>query len=143
MICRTHFLRRIGWLTTSGMNVLQALVSGVLCDRATLLTEPWLMFLRAPVTPAEPWSFSTGSITILLSRLVIERAQVRAEVAVVLGVVALVDQVHLDELVAVVAGDRVVAEAREVDQELRAVVLGGQAAPPDAVGDGLVHLRRS
>ena len=24
----------------------------LLCDRATLFTDPWLMFLRAPVTPA-------------------------------------------------------------------------------------------
>ena len=67
-IWRTHFLRMIGWLTTCGMNWLQTLVSGVLCDRATLLTSPWLMFLSAPVTPAEPWSLSTGSRTSLLTR---------------------------------------------------------------------------
>ena len=48
MMCRTTFLRRIGWLTTSGMNWLHALVSDVLCERATLLTEPWLVFLSCP-----------------------------------------------------------------------------------------------
>ena len=64
-------MRRIGWLTISGMNMLQAFVSGVLCDRATLFTEPWLMFLSAPVTPPEPWSLSTGRKTILLTVLVI------------------------------------------------------------------------
>ena len=52
------------------MNWLHAFVAGVLCDRATLLTRPWLMFFRAPVTPAEPWSFRTGSITSLLTRRV-------------------------------------------------------------------------
>ena len=54
MMCKTHFLRMIGWATTWGMNWLQTFVSGVLCDRQTLLTRPWLMFLSAPVTPAEP-----------------------------------------------------------------------------------------
>ena len=64
----------------------------------------------------------------------------RPEVAVVLGVVAVVDEVHRDELVGVVAGDRVLAPGGPVDEELAGVVLGGQAAPVDAVGDGLVHL---
>ncbi len=63
----------IGWATTCGMNWLQTFVSGVLCDRQTLLTSPWLMFLSAPVTPAEPWSLSTGRQTILLTRRVTSR----------------------------------------------------------------------
>ena len=68
MICRTHFLRMIGWLTTSGMNWLQTFAWAELCDRATLFTSPWLMFFRAPVMPADPWSFRTGSRITLLAR---------------------------------------------------------------------------
>ena len=49
------------------MNWLQTLVKVLLCERATLFTEPWLMFLSAPVTPAEPWSLRTGMATILLT----------------------------------------------------------------------------
>ena len=52
------------------MNWLQTLVNGVLCERFTLLTDPWLMFFKAPVTPAEPWSLRTGMATILLTVLV-------------------------------------------------------------------------
>ena len=70
MMCRTNFWRMIGWVTTWGMNWLQTLVNVLLCERATLLTVPWLMFFKAPVTPAEPWSLSTGMATILLSVLV-------------------------------------------------------------------------
>ena len=37
-----------------GDELVADVAEAVLCDRATLLTEPWLMFLSAPVTPAEP-----------------------------------------------------------------------------------------
>ena len=143
MIWRTHFLRKIGWLTTSGMKVLQALESGVECDRATLLTEPWLMFLRAPVTPAEPWSLRTGSITILFSRFVMSVPRCERTVRSSLGSLPLPHQVHLDEFVAVVAGDGVASKAREIDQELGPVIVGRQTTPFDPFGNRLVHPGRS
>ena len=68
-----------------------------------------------------------------------EGAQVRATGPVVLEVGADVDEVHLDVFVAVVASDRILAEAGEVLDKLRAVVLGGQATPANASGDRLVH----
>ena len=58
MMCRTHFLRMIGWLTTAGMKATIAMLCGLECERKTLLTSPWLMFFRAPVTPAAWWSLS-------------------------------------------------------------------------------------
>ena len=73
-------------------------------------------------------------MTILLTRLGHELAEVRPELAVVLGIVALVEQVHVNELVGVVAGDRVAPERREVELGLLGV-LGGEAAPAD-VGRG-------
>src|SRR3954467_15874611 len=66
MMCRTHFLRMTWLATTWGMNWFQTLVSFEKRERFTLLTDPWLLFLSARVTPAEPWSLSTGSRTILL-----------------------------------------------------------------------------
>ncbi len=81
------------------MNWLQTLVNGVLCERFTLLTVPWLMFFKAPVTPAEPWSFSTGMATILLSVLVTSLPRCERNLSVILGVVAVRDQVHPDERV--------------------------------------------
>src|SRR5262245_31614343 len=58
----TTFWRIVGMATTVGMKVLQALVAGVAWLRATLFTSPWDRFFRARVTPAEPWSFSTGTL---------------------------------------------------------------------------------
>ena len=69
-----------------------------------------------------------------------DQAEVRAEVAVVLGVVPLVDEVHLHELVGIVAGDRVVAGEGHLELGL-VVAAGGEAAPTDAFGEDLGDLR--
>ena len=135
MIWRTNFERMIGWLTTWGMNWLQTLVKLLLCERATLFTEPWLMFLRAPVTPAEPWSLSTGMADDLVDHLGHQLAQVRAVLPVVLRVVAVGDQVHPDEGVGVVAGDRVVAERGEIELEL---VAASGVSPPQRMSAGKI-----
>ena len=113
----------IGWLATVGMNWLQTLVPGVLWERATLFTKPWLMFFSAPVTPADPWSFKHGQADDLVEPSGDEESEVGAEVAVVLGVAAVVHQVHGDELVGVVAGDGVAGEAH-----LELVALGREPA---------------
>ena len=132
-----------GWVTTCGMNWLQTLVSGVPCDRQTLLTMPWLMFLSAPVTPAEPWSLRTGRQHDLVDAAGDEEAEVRAAGALVLGIQPGHDELHDHELVGVIAGG-VVEVARllvvALDVDLLAVVGDAQPGPGDAVGKGLVHL---
>ena len=106
MIWRTNFWRMIGWLTIWGMNWLQTLVNGVLCERATLLTEPWLMFFKAPGHARRAVVLQHRDRHDLVDRLRHQLAEVRAVLAVVLGVVAVGDQVHPDERVVVEAGDR-------------------------------------
>ena len=102
------------------------------------------MFLSAPVTPAEPWSLSTGRSTILFTRASDEQAQVRPPGSIVLGVFAVADELHDHEFVGIVAGHAVevvsLAVVYALDVGLMGVVADAQPAPVDAVGNGLVHL---
>ena len=59
------------------------------------------------MTPAEPWSLSTGSSTILLTRLVTSRPRCDRRLRSSLGSSPWWTRSIVDELVGVVAGDRV------------------------------------
>ena len=94
------------------------------------------------MTPAEPWSFSTGRSTILLTLRVISNTKVRAPRPLVLGIHARTDELHDHELVGVVTGNPVkIARLAIVslNVKLHGVVANPQTGPGDAVGNGLVH----
>ena len=63
-------------------------------------------------------------------------AEMRAVLAIVLGVGAVLDQIHPDERVVVEARDRIVRKRGKIEREL--VAFGVQPAPPDAGGQDLV-----
>ena len=68
--------------------------------------------------------------TILLTRFCDQFAEMRAELAVILGVGPVLDQVHFDKRVGIEARDRIGAKRGKIEPEL--VALGIQPAPADA-----------
>ena len=102
------------------------------------------MFLSAPVTPGRAVVLEHGKEDDLVDPARDEEAQVRPPGPLVLGVLAVVDDLHDHELVGIIAGHAIQVVGLEVvhafEIELMPVVLDSQAAPVDSVGDRLVHL---
>ena len=113
MMCRTHFLRMIGWLTTCGMNWLHGVLVGAGVRAEDVVDQAVAHVLQGPGHAGGMVVLEAGQDDDLVEPPGDEQAQVRPEAAVVLRVLAAADQLHLHELVGVVAGDRVVAVERD------------------------------
>ena len=113
----------------------------LLCERATLLTEPWLMFFKAPGHARRAVVLEHRDGHDLVDRLGDQLAEVGAVLAVVLGIVAVGNQVHPDE--------GVVVETRRSDRSRKSgksslnwFAFGVQPAPPDVRRVGSCGSRR-